>query len=320
MERLDGLGPVDHVFIITNQQQEAMVRKVCPNLPAENIIAEPIGRDTAAAVGLAMLVVQQRDADGVFAILPADAVIYDHAAFQEALRLAFEVAKAKSSLVTIGIKPSYPATGYGYIHRAQTGMEGYGERVYPVQQFVEKPQLDTATQYVESGEYYWNAGMFVWTVSAIAKALATYAPQLDTALQSIARGLAAGEGVAALLEQYYPQLEKVSIDYAVMEKADNVAVVPATFDWDDVGEWAAIARHHPADDRGNVLKGSAVVHDGSNNIVVGTDGHLTAVLGVDDLIVVRTEDATLVCPKERAQDIKSLVKSLAEHPQWNKHV
>lgn len=310
--RIGAVVPIENIFVITNAVQRPQVLEVCPELLAENVVGEPVGRDTSAAVGLATELVRARNPQGVLAMLPADAVIHDAAGFQKILGAAFAAAESAEVLVTIGITPTMPATGYGYIHRGKAWHSVDGQPFYHVQRFVEKPDLERAKTYLQSGEYFWNAGMFVWTVTAIDAAFRTCLPDLHAALGRIGTALSAGEPTEAVLAREYPGLQKISVDYGIMEKAQNVVTVPAAFDWDDVGEWPAIARHYPQDAHGNTVKGYAEFLDASNNIVVSEDGHLTAVLGLDDLIVVRTADATLICPRSRAQDIKHLVKALSQ--------
>lgn len=314
VERLGAVVPPEKVIIITNREQAAAVREVCPMLPAENVVAEPIGRDTAAAVGLATLLVKHRNPDAAFAMLPADHVIHDEAGFQKVLDRAFSAAESEDALVTVGIQPTFPATGYGYIEKGDAVAEIDGAPVYRVSQFREKPDLATAESYIASGRFYWNAGMFFWRVSVISECFARFTPGLWGALQAIDNGLSEGGVLDELLEQHYPGLEKISIDFAVMEKAETVRVVESAFDWDDVGEWPAVARHFPADEAGNVIKGIGKTQDASGNIIIAEPGHTLALIGVDDLIVVQTADATLVCPKSKAQEIKTLVKALANDP------
>ncbi|GHB94899.1 mannose-1-phosphate guanylyltransferase [Cerasicoccus arenae] len=319
VERLEGLAPAKNILIITNAEQRDAVVEVCPMLPPENVIAEPVGRDTAPAVGLAMELVRARDPEGVFAMLPADHVIHDAEGFRRVLSAAFEAAAKEPVLVTIGVEPEFPATGFGYVHKGEQYSEIDGLPVFRVQRFVEKPDLETAKSYVESGEYYWNAGMFVWTVPTVDAAFAAHSPTLHTALGKIKDALAAKESIVEILAREYPTLDKISIDFALMEKADNVVTMPSAFDWDDVGEWPAVSRHHKQDAAGNVIKGAGWVEQGSGNIVFSeNDGHLLALVGVDDMIVVRTADATLVCPKSKAQEIKKLVKELGAHETWKK--
>ncbi|TVR48575.1 MAG: mannose-1-phosphate guanyltransferase [Puniceicoccaceae bacterium] len=314
LDRLPDLAPPENTFVITNREQVEAVAEACPALPRENIVAEPVGRDTCAAVALASLLVRQRDPAATFAILPADHVIRDQAGFSAILRTAFSVAEAGPNLVTIGIVPTEPATGYGYIQRGGRLSEIDGRTVYRVERFVEKPDRETALSYLDSGDYFWNAGMFVWQVATIDKALSRHTPSLAKAMETVANGLAQGTSLDALLDNVYPGLEKISVDYAIMERAEAVAVVPADFDWDDVGAWPAIARHFPSDKDGNVLRGNALQEGGKGNIVISNADHLVATVGCEDLIVVHTPEATLVCPKSRAQDIKKLVKRLEADP------
>ena len=316
IERLGTLVPPDRVLIITNREQRDSVLEVCPMVPAENVISEPVGRDTAAAVGLAALLVKNRSANGCFAMLPADAVIHDVKGLQTILDSAFTAAEQEDALVTIGIKAAYPATGYGYIHRGDAVGEASGQTVFVVREFKEKPDLETARSYVESGERYWNAGMFFWRVPVISNEFEQYTPTLWQALGAIDAGLQKGESLDQLLERHYPSLEKISVDFAIMEKAKSVRVVESAFDWDDVGEWPAVARHSEKDGDENVRQGSVVLQDCHGNIVIGDDSHTLTMIGVDDLIVVRTEDATLICSKSKAQEIKGVVKSLAADPAY----
>jgi mannose-1-phosphate guanylyltransferase len=311
IDRLAGLVPADDVFVITNAEQRDAVLEVCPDLDPAKVIGEPIGRDTAAAVGLATVLVRREDPNASFAMLPADAVIHDAAGLRDTLESAFAAAEAEPVLTTIGITASFPATGYGYIQQGDVMGEFAGRSVYQVQGFVEKPDLETAKGYLNAGHYFWNAGMFIWSVPSIVAELEKNTPTLWQALQAIDQGLATGQNINTLLAEHYPQLEKISVDYAIIEKANNVVMVESGFDWDDVGEWPAVARHYPADANGNVVRGHAELSDASNNIVYcRDDNHLVALLGVKDLIVVKTDDATLVCHKDQAQAIKELVKAI----------
>src|SRR5690606_3297305 len=308
LDRVKPLVPTRNIFVITSAVQEKAVREVCGGIPKENIVAEPVGRDTAAAVGLAAALVRARDPEGVFAVLPADHVIHADDKYRVDLSAAFEAAAAEPVMVTIGIVPTEPATGFGYIQRADAWRR-FGRRPFHrVRRFVEKPALAVAKRYLASGDYYWNAGMFVWSVPVVERAFAAHAPELDAALKPIREVLAKKQPLLPVLKRVYPKLPKISVDYALLEKSDNVVVVPAGFDWDDVGAWPAVARHHKPDTAGNVTRGRALVEQGSDNIVFSEGSHLVAVVGADNLIVVHTPDATLVCPKERAQEIKALLK------------
>ena len=311
VDRLKGLVDATDVFVITNAEQRDAVLEVCPALDPAKVIGEPMGRDTAAAVALATVLVRREDPNATFAMLPADAVIHDAEGLRSTLATAFEAAEANSVLATVGITASFPATGYGYIQQGDVLGEYASRTVFNVKRFVEKPDLETAQSYLDSGDYFWNAGMFVWSVSSIVAELEKSTPSLWSALQSIDQGLAAGEGIDLLLAEHYPNLEKISVDYAIIEKATNVVMVESGFDWDDVGDWPAVERHYPSDDSGNVARGLTEIQSSSNNIVFSRDeDHLIALLGVKDLIVVKTEDATLVCHKDKAQEIKKIVQTL----------
>ncbi|MCC5839933.1 MAG: mannose-1-phosphate guanylyltransferase [Opitutales bacterium] len=319
IERLAGVVPPENILIITNTEQQVAVGECCPELPIDNIIAEPVGRDTAAAVGLATLLVRARCGDATFAMLPADHVIHDAATFRRDVDAAFAAAECEDALITLGIPPTHPATGYGYIRRGEVSGEAGGQPVYAVGEFKEKPSHDVARRYLESGEYLWNAGMFFWRVPVITSAFERHASELWSAMEPIATGLTAGEPLAALLRDHYPSLPKISVDYAIMEKADTVRVMETHFDWDDVGEWPAVARHTKADSADNVLKGAAIIHNGKGNLVVGTGKRLLALVGTEDLMVIETDAATLVCPKHKAQEIKELVKRIGADAAW-KHL
>lgn len=320
LDRIGDTVPRENIIIVTNVTQQAVIREMCPDLPAENVVAEPVGRDTAPAVALSMMLVKQRNPEGVFALLPADHVIHESEGFQSCLKTGFEVATEREVLVTIGIKPTHPATGYGYIQKGRA-FEGYEEKsVHHVKRFVEKPDLDKATEYVDSGDYFWNAGMFVWSVNSIEKAFQLYNPGLLQGVGCIEAEMQSGSAFEAALEAVYPSLERISIDFSVMEKATNVVTIESSFDWDDVGEWPAIERHGEKDASGNLLAGLAMVQDASNNIVFNDHKRVTALLGVEDLIVVHTDDATLVCHKSKAQDIKKIVKTLGSNSETEQFI
>lgn len=320
LERLDGLVPPERIIIITNAEQAAAVAEVCPSLPTENIVSEPVGRDTAAAVGLAQVLVRARDPQGSLAMLPADAAISDHAGFRRTLAASFAACEAEPVIVTIGIPPTFPSTGYGYIDAGEAWQDFDEMTAKRVKTFREKPDEETAKGYIAAGTFSWNAGIFVFTAQTIASCFTQYAPELNGALEQINEAIRGGRPTDAVLSELYPGLMKISVDYAIMEpaSADNrIVTIAANFDWDDVGEWPAVARHRPQDAAGNCVHGEGWVKDGSGNLVVTEGGHRIALLGCEDLVVVQTSDATLVCPKSKAQDIKKLVKELAEAEGWS---
>ena len=310
LDRVRPLVPAKNIFVITSAVQAGAVREVCAKLPAANIIAEPVGRDTAPAVGLAAAIIGASDPLGVFAVLPADHVIHDAKIYQRDLRAAFAAAESAPVMVTIGIAPTEPATGFGYIQRGEEWRKFEGCPVYRVKRFVEKPTLAVAKRYIAGGDYVWNAGMFVWSVPVVEAALAKHAPELNAGFEPIRAALAKGRALAPVLKKVYPKLKKISVDYALLEKSDNVVVVPSSFDWDDVGAWPAVAKHYKKDAAGNVMRGHVIIEGGRNNIVFSEGNHLLTVLGADDFIVVHTADATLVAPKAKAQEIKLLLKRI----------
>jgi mannose-1-phosphate guanylyltransferase len=320
IKRLGDLVPAENIYVITNADYADAVANACPMLDKANIVAEPVGRDTAAAVGLAAILVRRQDKNASFAVLPSDHAIHDAEGFRNVLANAFEVAESEDALVTIGIQPEFPATGYGYINRGPECMRLGDFPVYKVNKFVEKPNLELAKQYVTSGQYYWNAGMFIWSAASLWKALGKHAPELHAGLVGMEEALNAGQPLSKVLANCYEGLKKISIDYALMEKADNVLTVPGLFDWDDVGSWPSLFKHLPHDASGNVIRGDAVVLDGSDNIVVASDGHLVSVMGISNCIVVHTKDVTMVCPKDRAQDIRKLVAEVSRNPDWSNRV
>ena len=312
VERLPSDIPVENVFVITNIEQRDAVLEVCPQLLPERVIGEPVGRDTAAAVALATVLVKRESPDAVFAMLPADAAIHDAEGFGKVIAATFEAATNAVVIATIGISPTHPATGYGYINRGDSTATAAGLPVYAVKRFVEKPDAATAQAYLDSGEYFWNAGMFIWSVSTIEGLIKEFTPELYAQVEGINKDLESGIDLDASMAERYPSLEKISVDYAILEKAPNVVCIESAFDWDDVGEWTALERHFPKDDSGNTIRGDVFVDQASNNIICASEGHTVSLLGVDDLIVVQTPDATLICKKDQTQNIKALVKTIGK--------
>ena len=306
LARLEGFVPAERILILTNAEQEDAVRKLLETFPTENIVAEPAKRDTAAAVALGTGWVAARDHAAIMAVLPADHVILNRAAFQETLALAAEAAEETSGLVTIGIKPSWACPGFGYIEqgkpvRLRKRPDKNG--IHRVQRFREKPNLDLAESFLRKGNFRWNAGMFVWSVPTVIREFNRYAPELADFISQ----LRAPENFEKALRERFNKLPRISFDYAIMEKADRVLVVEASFDWDDIGSWRAVANYFEKDKHGNAANRSITALDSSNNIVFEEDGTAVALLGVHDLIVVRTPDALLICHQHEAERIKDLI-------------
>lgn len=311
VERLDGLIPPERIFILTNQDLVEASRASVPEVPADNIIGEPIGRDTAAAVALGTALVKARNPEASFCVLTADHVIGDLELFQTTLREGLSLAAAQPFLITIGITPKEPSTGYGYIESGAAYETREGIEFSRAKRFVEKPDRATAENYLAAGTFTWNSGMFIWSVTSITQAFREFRPPLAALIDGLAP-VAFTPGFTDALGRQFAGLEKISIDYAVMEKADNILVAKGIFSWDDVGSWTALEHHFPQDGAANTRIGTCEDLDASGNIIY-SKGHLTAVIGVKNLIVVQSEGVTLICPKDRAQEIKQMVTALRAH-------
>ncbi|HEY0250725.1 MAG TPA: sugar phosphate nucleotidyltransferase [Kofleriaceae bacterium] len=284
------------VVIVTAQEQAEATISAAPGI---ELIEEPFGRNTAAAIGLAAAILVERDPDAVMAVLPADQFVTDRAGMIAVLGTALDAAERTNAIATIGITPTRAETGFGYLEISAAPKPG---EVIAVQRFVEKPDAATAREYVSSGRYLWNAGIFCARASRLLEELATHLPATHDAVRAIARD----RSIAAA---QYEGLAKISIDHAVMEKAANVVTVPASVGWDDIGSWAALPAVRGTDPQGNTVAGDAVILDGTGNIVM-TDGTLVTAIGVSDLVIVKSGDAILVMPKARAQDVKAIVDAV----------
>lgn len=322
-ERLRALLPAEQILVCTGEQHRRLVLENLPELPPDNLLGEPTGRDTANAVGFPAAVLAKRDPDAIMAITTADHVIEPPERFQAALKTAFAVAEQHpNSLVTFGIVPTHGHTGLGYIQRAdvlKVRTEAGAPGAYRVQAFKEKPDKATADRYVESGRYYWNSGMFVWRCDTVLAELAQHLPDSHRGLMRIAEAWDSPKR-QEVLNQVYPTLPKISIDYGVMEPAAQgkgkagVVVVEMPVQWLDVGSWPALAETLRTDEHNNACEGGAFVFvDADDNIVVSEDpNHLVSLIGVSDMIVVHAKDTTLVCPKSEAQRVKDMVAKVKE--------
>ncbi|MCO5053341.1 MAG: sugar phosphate nucleotidyltransferase [Verrucomicrobiae bacterium] len=319
VERVLPLVPLRNIFVITNAAQVAAVRKQLPKLPKDNIVGEPLGRDTCAAVTLGAALVGARTTTGILAVLPADHVVPETKKFQQVLNDAFTVAAQGQVMVTIGIKPTEPATGYGYIRIGNplptpSGSKKTKTTFYKAEQFVEKPNFDRALEYANSGQYRWNAGMFVWSFITITNGLEQHQPEMFAACQRWFKVAAQPAKLAKALARDYPEIKKISIDFALMEHAQNVICADGAFAWDDLGAWPALARHLKADAEGNTAVADFIHVDAARNIIYDarTKERRTpiAVVGLRDAILVQTDDAVLLAHKAQAQKIKELVKKI----------
>lgn len=309
--RLAGLVPWERVLVVTAESQAALVRAALPDLPAENVLAEPAARNTAPCVAFAAEEVFRRAPEAVQIVLPSDHVIRPLEAFQRTLLAAAEEAADEGSLVIFGVRPDHPATGYGYVEAGVVVGTRGGIPVHAVQRFVEKPERARAEAFVAGGRHLWNSGMFVWSTTAVREALTRHVPEIPRGLERVRRGEA--------LARVYPTLPSIAIDVAVLERAANVRMLPIDYTWSDVGSWAALPEIHARDAAGNfpVLTGGArlVVEDAEGCLAYAEGEEVIALVGVRDLVVVRAGNATLVCPRERSQDVKRIVEHLAREDQ-----
>lgn len=309
LARVLPLTPPDRVLVVTNESYAPQTAELLSELPPENVIGEPEGRDTAACIGLAALVLRARDPDAVMAVMPSDHIITPPEAFCSALKAGCEVlAEHPASLVTYGVEPTFPATGYGYIRRGEEAVRSGALSFYRVRTFEEKPERARAEAFLAEGGYYWNAGIFLWRADTILALIARHLPGLHEGLERI-RPAVGRRAFAETLLREYPGLPKISIDYGVMEKAEDRLVAAVNFRWDDVGSWRALERLLPADGSGNHVEGPCTVVDAPGNLVSARGG-VVALVGVEGLVVVHTPDATLVCRKEDAERVKALVDRL----------
>ncbi len=303
--------PLESFLIITNAAQAHEMRSQLPELAPSQIIPEPCGRDTSACIGLAAFLLMKSDPDAVMAVLSADHIISPADELLRCIREGARIACERRALVAFGIRPASPSEMYGYIRRGDALNDSTALRVFEIAEYKEKPNRATAEEYLRTGEYYWNSGNFVWRAADILDAIRAHLPELYAGLERLAPALAT-PSQEAVLAQEYPGLPKISIDFGVMEKASNAVVVEATFDWDDMGSWESVARHHVHDEEDNVVLAKHAGIDTEGCILVAEEGHLLGTVGVRDLIVVQTADATLVCHRSRAADVKALVERLRE--------
>jgi mannose-1-phosphate guanylyltransferase len=326
--RLAPIVSLENFWVVTNAEQSAAVRHELPGVPANQILAEPVGRNTAAAIGLAAIHLQRKYADAVMAVLPADSYIADAARYRRLVRAAVELARTPGNMVVLGLTATRPETGYGYIERSGVFARPRGVEAYQVRRFSEKPSLPVARKYMASGKHLWNAGMFVWRASTFLHALERFLPATHAALMELAKTIGTRR-YASALRRIYPQLKNISVDYAVMEPATqsggpparrrkeedkaiiHVSVIPAKVGWSDIGSWAAVHELRTLKPAGNVSAGPMFAVDASGNYF-WSPKKFVAAIGVHDLVLVETDDAILLCPRERSQEVGKIVKWLEE--------
>jgi mannose-1-phosphate guanylyltransferase len=321
--RLQPLFPLINIWAVTNTEQAAAVRKNLSGVPASHVLAEPVGRNTAAAIGLAAVHLFREHGDALMAVLPADSYIADAAGYRRLMEAALDLAREAGNLVVLGVPPTRPETGYGYIERGGVVARPRGVAAYSVRRFTEKPALQLARRYAASGKYFWNAGMFFWRVSTFLDNLKRYLPATHAAILTLGQTIGTPR-YASALRRIYPRLESISVDYAVMEpatrsrsgQASSVSVIPAKVGWSDIGSWAAVYELLAAKPNANVSAGAAFTLDASGNYI-WSPKKFVAAIGVRDLVLVDTPDALLLCSRERSQDVGKIVKWLEEKGRKN---
>ncbi len=317
VERLRPIFPADHIWCVTNTEQAAALRKQLPVAARRRVLTEPVGRNTTAAIALAAIHVRHAiKGDALLAVLPADHYIARPQLYREIVHAALQIAREPDRMVVLGIPPTRPETGYGYVERMGEPLHVNEHPVYAVRRFTEKPQLEIAKQYIASGNYQWNAGMFFWRVSTFLAALKEFLPKTHDAMESLSVHIGKRTYDAAL-KRIYGKLENISVDYAILERAtraegaSRVFVIPAEIGWSDIGSWAAVYELVARQPDENVLAGEGHTLDATGNFLWSPDKFVAAI-GVRDLVLVETPDALLICPRERAQDVSKIVKALEE--------
>lgn len=304
IDRVSQLTDHENIFIATNDRYIDRMKEHLPEIPEENMTVEPMRKNTAACIGLASLYIEKKDPDAVMVVLPSDHLILDEDSYLKAIKTGVKVAKRGENLVTLGIEPTHPETGYGYIDYQEKYTTIDNEDVFKVNAFTEKPSKEKAQKFIDDGTYLWNSGMFIWQVSTIRKMFAKYMPELHQSLEIMKEAIGTEQEEEILTEEF-SKLDSISIDYGIMEEAENIYVIPGSFGWDDIGSWPALEKVEKKDKNGNIIKGKHIGIDTKNTIVHGDEKIITTV-GVEDLVIVDTNDAVLICDKKKAQKVKKI--------------
>ncbi len=313
--RINGLTEDAKILVITNAELTDMVREDLPELPAQNIIAEPFGRNTAPCIGLAASIIQKRSGkEEVMVVLPADHLIEDEENFRETIRIAADYARQHQCLITMGITPTYPETGYGYIQKDKIISDDLGKTIFKVKTFAEKPNIDTAKRFIKSGDFLWNSGMFIWTTTSIMKNFDEHQPDLTDGLHLIRKAVDTPQ-MDEIIFDVYSKIKSISIDYGILEAASNVCVIEADFKWNDIGSWEAVYNISEKDKNGNAVIAEEYLLLGSKNNYFYSSKKLITAIDVENLVVVETDDAILICRKDRSQRVKDLVDTLRRREQ-----
>ena len=308
VERVKSLVDIENVYVVTNEMYKNLVLEHIPDIPKENIIIEPVAKNTAPCIGLAAMHIVKKNINSKMIILPSDHLIKFNEVFIDTLKIALDVVEKGDNLATIGITPNYPETGYGYINFVKGESFKDSTNIYEVLRFVEKPNLEKAKEYLTTGQYLWNSGMFVWKASTILKNFKEYLPEIYEGLQKIGESINTGK-YEEVLKKEFSNLPSESIDYGIMEKAKNIYVIPGNFGWDDVGSWLSLERINKTNQDGNVISGNVISIKTKNSIIQGNE-KLIATIGLENIVIVDTDDVTLICHKNNSQEVKEIINNL----------
>ncbi len=318
-KRIEEIIPQERIMVVTNDSYVSIVKEQLPKVPEENIVGEPVAKNTAPCVAIAAELLYKKDPDAVMVVLPADHHITHPKGFNQVLKSAVAKAESGEHLVTIGINPNRPETGFGYIHADNSASDSFeGNTIHPVKAFTEKPDAVTAQKFVESGDFFWNSGMFIWKASTVLTEIKKHLPEMYEEVKAASPELYESTHEAAINDFYF-SCESISIDYGIMESADSVFVVPGEFGWNDVGSWTAVYDLAEKDNQGNSVQTlNATFAESEGNLVLSSGEKMISLVGVENLAVVETEDAILVCNLDKAQGVKQIVEQLKSAPDYKK--
>ncbi len=305
VQRFANFIPEESIYVVSAKSQQSVLESQTTNLPKQNMIYEPVGKNTLPAIGLAALFIAEKDPDGILIVSPSDHLIQNDELFRQTIESAALIAEKKNGIVTIGITPKFPATGYGYVQTAEEIQIGQSIKSFAVTQFVEKPNVEVATEYLKDGGFFWNSGIFIFKVSVFLESVKNFAPELYADLIRIKEHIGA-DSYEEAVDRIYREVTSISIDYGILEKASNVFLVQGDFVWNDLGSWEEVYKYDQKDDNKNAITGEAIMIDTKNSYVYAPDS-LVAVVGLEDVIVVQEGNTILVCKRDRAEDIKAVV-------------
>lgn len=308
VSRLQTFIPTNQIFVVTNELYAELIKIQLPELMDQNIIIEPVGKNTAPCIGLASIIIEEQFPASSMIVIPSDHSIKNEEEFINILQTAVQLTDAGDKIATLGIKPDYAETGYGYIESSIEVLSINNMLVHRVKRFVEKPNAQKAEEFLKQGGFYWNSGIFVWKTSLLRSHIKDLMPDMHDLLETMKVAFKT-EPRDEVIKKEFPKMPEQSIDFGIMEKVDNIYVIPSVLGWDDVGSWTALERINEQDENGNVIKGTTLSVD-TKRCIIESNGRLIATLGVEDLIIVETEDVTFICKKDKAQEVKSLIKEM----------